>query len=233
MSNFTKTNKNIAISIIFIYGLTGCATNGAGPSFASGAESGGCNPAAMAAFGAILGALAAGKNNQAQGAVAGAAIGGLACVAWNYRSEQTKTAQQVNQAFKSANNGQLPVEPRLLSYSIYSVPSATINSGSPLVLNSTMAVVDGTNGIKPVVEQEMTVFHAGKVVSNLKKVANSGSGAGEYKSEFTVKLPQGVPQGDYPVRTSVYLNGVKVQERNLSVQVVGGFLTENLASLTY
>jgi hypothetical protein len=111
------------------------------------------------------------------------------------------------------------MEPKLVSYTVSSVPSAMISSGTPLVLDSRIEVVQGGPN-KPIIEQELVVYHDGKVVSKARKVANAGLGAGEYVSTFTLNLPKGVPQGSYPVSSTVYLNGVQTQSRNFPVQVV-------------
>lgn len=210
--------------------LSGCAHPGGGQS--SGFlmdDNGGCNPAATALVGALAGALLAGKNDRNRGAVAGAVVGGLACVAWNYKAKQVKTAEQVNEQYKIANKGELPTEPKLVSYTVNSVPSAVLNSGSPLIVDSTIEVVQG-GSTKPIIEQELIVYHGGKEVSKARKVANSGQGAGEYHTRFTVNLPKGVPQGAYPVYSTVYLNGVQVRNQSIPVQVVQVPPLEVLAS---
>lgn len=218
-------NKNSLVAIgVYLTStsllLTGCAHQAGGKT--SGFlmdDNGGCNPAAMAFAGALAGALLAGKNNRNQGAISGGMIGGLACVAWNYKAKQIKTAEQVNQQYLAINKGVLPTEPRLVNYTLNSIPSAMINSGTPLVLDSRIEVAQGGTN-KPVIEQELIVYHDGKVVSKARKVANAGQGAGEYLTTFTVNLPKGVPQGSYPVTSTVYLNGVVTRSQSIPVQVV-------------
>jgi hypothetical protein len=43
-------------------------------------------------------------------------------------------------------------------------------------------------------------------------------------------MPEGVPEGVYPVKTALYLNGVKVRSNNVKLQVVlrDGALTGQL-----
>ncbi len=222
-----ETKRNGALSAVGVYItasaliLSGCAHQPGGQAVGGFLmdDNGGCNPAAMAFAGALAGALLAGKNNRNQGAIAGGVIGGLACVAWNYKAKQVRTAEQVNTQYLAINKGVLPSEPRLVKYLVSSVPSAMINSGTPLVLDSTIEVVHG-GPTKPIIEQELIVYHDGKVVSKARKVANAGQGAGEYSTRFTVNLPKGVPQGSYPVYSTVYLNGVQAQNRSIPVQVV-------------
>ena len=221
MRNNRRRLSSVGVySTAIVFALSGCATPGGGKFATSSSETGGCNPVAMAAVGAIFGALLAGKNNRNQGAIIGGTVGGLACVAWNYKVAQIRTAEQVNNAYKAANSGALPFESTLVRYSVNSVPSSILNSGNPLILDSKIEVVQGSNGARPVVEQELIITHDGKIVSKAKKVANLGLGAGEYQVNFQLNLPKGVPQGDYPVYTAIYIDGKKVRENNIPVQVV-------------
>ncbi len=210
------------ITLAVLLGLQGCANTPFGGATSSGGVSdtdGGCNPAAMALIGGILGALAGGRHNRGAGAAVGAGVGALACVAWNYRTQQTKTAEQVNQAYRMANNGQVPTNPRVVTYQVDAAPS-TISSGNPMVINSVIGIAQAPGGTPPVVEQEIVVGYDGKKVASARKQANAGGGAGEYTTSFTVKLPQGVPQGSYPVYTSLYVNGNRVDGKSTAVQVV-------------
>jgi hypothetical protein len=199
--------------------VSGCATTRTTNGITE--TSGGCNPAAMALFGAALGALLAGKNNRNKGAVIGGAVGGLSCVAWNYKTEQTKTAAQVNSEYKAANNGNLPSEASVVSYKVAPDPSTTLNAGNPMVIRSKITVVEGGNTKdQPVVEEQLVVMHDGKSIANAKKRANEGGGSGEYSTKFNLDLPAGVPQGYYPVRTALFLDGRQVETRSFTVQVV-------------
>ena len=211
----TSTIATICSALV----LSGCAVQ----KNANGVyeSTGGCNPAAMALFGAILGAAAAGNNNRAQGAVVGGAIGGLACLAWNYKAQQTKTAAQVNSEYKVVNSGNLPANPTLVGYIVAPDPSNTLAAGSPMVVRSQIKVVEGKqSNAQIVIEEQMIISHNGKEIANARKRANDGNGAGEYATRFQLNLPSGVPQGYYPVRTVLYVDGKVVASRNLDVQVV-------------
>jgi len=173
----------------------------------------------MAGVGALLGALAGGSGNRGTGAAIGAGVGALACIAWNYNSQQTKTAEQVNSDYRASNNGALPETPKVVAYDIGAAPSA-ISAGNPMVINSRIAIVGAANGPLPVVEQKIVVGHDGKEIASARKQANPGAGAGEYVTSFKVNMPKGVPQGNYPVSTSLYVNGNLVESRSTAVQVV-------------
>lgn len=100
-------------------------------------------------------------------------------------------------------------------------PSGRVTPGGQVVLNSEIEVIAGTRDRDiPVVEEEMTMVRPdGKQVSS-RKVVNEGQGAGGYQSSFTLKMPKGVPEGEYPVKTALYLNGQPAGTRTLTMQVV-------------
>jgi hypothetical protein len=219
----------VAITSVAII-TAGCATTRT--SGGTTEVSGGCNPVGMALLGAVLGALVSGKSNRNQGALIGGAVGGLACLGWNYQTKQVKTAEQVNSAYKSANGGQLPTAPSVVDYRVAPTPSSTISSGNPMTIRSQIVVVDGQNQSKPPeIEEAVVVQHDGKSIASAKKPANQGSGAGAYETQFVLKMPEGVPQGYYPVQTALFVDGRQVATRSLSVQIVRQENGEMLAFL--
>jgi hypothetical protein len=211
-------NSVIAATILALV-ASGCATTRTTNGVTE--TSGGCNPAAMALIGAVLGALVAGKDNRNKGAVIGGAVGGLSCLAWNYQTIQTKTASQVKAEYLAANNGSLPSETSVVRYNVAPEPSTTLNAGRPMVIRSKITVVEGgSTKNQPVLEEQLVVMHNGKSIANAKKRANEGGGAGEYTTNFKLDLPAGVPQGYYPVNTALFLDGRQVETRSFTVQVV-------------
>jgi hypothetical protein len=75
-----------------VLAVAGCQSPG-GPAGSAGVDP--CNPAIGALVGGALGALVGGGDNRGKGAVIGAGLGALACVAVNAASRQTRTADQV------------------------------------------------------------------------------------------------------------------------------------------
>ena len=101
-----------------------------------------------------------------------------------------------------------------------------------MTIRSQIVVVDGQSQAKPPeVEEAIVVQHDGKTVANLRKPANQGSGAGSYESQFVLKMPEGVPQGYYPIQTALFVDGRQVASRFLSVQIVRQESGEVLAFL--
>ena len=46
------------------------------------------------------------------------------------------------------------------------------------------------------------------------------TGSGAFKGGFTIPMPEGVPQGVYPVKTALYLNNARVAGQDSRLQVV-------------
>lgn len=173
---------------------------------------------AGAVAGAVLGALLNGKKGAAQGALAGGALGAAACVAINYKSRQTKSAAQADADYQKAR-GALPTEPAVVSYSPQ-LAANTVQRGQPMKVNSSLELVNGTTQPVREVREELAIFNPdGTAFKSGSKpfIANT---AGRYENSFEVKLPEGVSQGVYALKTNVFVNGKLVATRDLRTQVV-------------
>lgn len=214
------TKATLAILIATI--ATGCATTGSTPDNVNAThDSAGCDPTIAAGVGALLGGLLASGNNRVKGAALGASLSAFACVAWNYNSQQTKTAEQVQKEYKTTNNKTLPPQSQVVTYTTRFDPNSKVVPGKPLTLASSIEVIQGSaETVAPVIEEEMVVVKPDGSEIKARKRANEGKGAGGYQTTFTMNLPAGIPQGDYPVRTSLYLNGKAVAQKQMSMQVV-------------
>jgi hypothetical protein len=51
------------------------------------------------------------------------------------------------------------------------------------------------------------------------KKVNDNSGSGEYENAFTLRLPDGAPQGVYKFKTQIFLNGKPALLRESNVQI--------------
>lgn len=213
-----KTFTPITAALIAATFLVGCATPGAtGTSTAdTGFE---CNPAIGAGIGAVLGGLL-GSKNKARGAALGAGLGALACVALNYQSEQVKTSQQVERDYKTANKGKLPEQATLVKYETAFTP-ASVRPGQKAQTNSYIEVVPGTKDANPLVEEEITLYKPdGSALTTARKQLSANNSTGGFKGGFGFSMPEGVPQGVYPVKAALYLNKTKVAGQNIKLQVV-------------
>lgn len=227
--------RNTAIVVLAAaLGTSGCVTtNTNNPSQSSGSSllDGGCSTGIAAIVGAVAGGLIASGNNRVKGAALGAGLASLACVAWNYQATQTKTAAQVQTEYRQANAGRLPAQTQVVAFNTTVDPNATVVPGNKITVTSQIEVVQGTDGRKPVIEEELTLVKPDESEVKTRKVANDNGGAGGFTTSFAMTMPKGVPQGTYPVRTVLLMDGVPVKRNNLSLQVVAAPNGQMLASI--
>jgi hypothetical protein len=212
----TQISKRLIAGATVTAMMAGCATNG-GPSPLANIS---CNPAIAAVAGGVFGAVVTGGNKFA-GAAIGAGVAALICAAVDYEAKQIKTAQQAQADYKSAHNGRLPDQASLVKYTTSFTPSS-ISAGDKATLNSYIEVVKGKqDAAEPVIEEEATIYKPdGTVAKSVRKPVAKTASAGAFSSSFTIPMPQGVPQGAYPVKSTLYVNGNEVAERKVTLQVV-------------
>jgi hypothetical protein len=212
-----KLHKIVVAACIVPLLLSACATQ---EDATQGADNGTRDTAVRcAAFGlggAVIGALISGKNGAARGAVAGLA----ACAVVEIASRQTKSATQVDQQYRASNHNQLPPMARIDTYSMQVSPNGAAKAGDAIKIQSTIRAISGVN--EPVQDvKEVLIAYAptGEEFKRGEKKVNDASGSGEYDNSFTLRLPQGAPQGVYRLKTQVFLNGKPSLTRESSLQV--------------
>ncbi|NOT18143.1 MAG: hypothetical protein HOP20_08795 [Sulfuriferula sp.] len=220
MTNISM-RRSTALLLAVTVTLGGCATTGQNSADKTGASSSSeCNPAIAAGVGAVIGGLLGGGTNTLRGAAIGAAIGGFGCMLVNYRSEQVKTAEQAKDDYKLANKGQLPNETTIVSYTSAFKPS-TIRAGNKAEMDSYVEVVNGRNDPNPKLEEEMSLYKPdGTLAKSVRKPVSATGSSGGFRNSFIVPMPEGVPDGVYPVKTALFLNGVKVKTNTAKLQIV-------------
>ncbi len=180
-----------------------------------------CNAPVAAVIGGIAGALLGQGKNHVRGAAIGAGVATLACMAFNFQTAQTRTAQQVQDVYKAQNGGQLPGQPIVTSYETRIVPSEKVRPGSKTTLTSHIVVVNGATPSAPTIEEEVVLFDPdGKQITKTRKAANQNGDTGAFTTSFSFTLPEGVKQGVYPVKSAVFLNGQQGSARESALQVV-------------
>jgi hypothetical protein len=179
-----------------------------------------CNVGITAGLGALAGGLL-GRKDRAKGAAIGAGIAALACVAVNYQSKQVKSADQVDREFKQKNSGAPPENTTLVKYETRFDPSNRIRAGAGATLSSYIEIVQGSKSGEPTVEEEIAIFGPdGKELKKTRKVANTNGAAGAFQSTFHLTMPEGVPQGMYPFKTTLFIDGVASSASEPQLQVV-------------
>lgn len=217
-----QITKTATIAVITASLLAaGCVTNPSQPRQQASSNVGECNMGLAAGAGALLGGLIAKGNDRLRGAALGAALGAGACLAWDYHAKQTKTATQVQDEYRRANRGALPDESRVTFYDTRVSPAQRIAPGDQVIVVSDIEIVQGSRDyLAPQLEEEVVIVRPDGQEIRARKQANQGSYAGGYRTSYTLRMPEGVQPGVYPVRTSLYLNGRPVETRRAEIQVV-------------
>ena len=203
--------------------MASCATtNGGGSANYAGNNSDPCNVAGSAMVGALAGAILGGVTGGKKGAIRGAALGtvagGILCAVVNTQSTQTRTAVQVDQDYQRSR-GNLPAQPTVASYTPR-LASNVVQKGQPFQVVSTVELVNGRTEPVREVREELVIFSPdGEQIKNGSKpfVANN---AGRFENRFSVNLGADAPQGIYPMRTNLVVNGRVVETRELRTQIV-------------
>ena len=138
-----------------------------------------------------------------------------------YESEQTKSEEEVLEEFEK-ENGTAPRMATVSSYRSSMSPGNSASAGEKITIKSVIEIVPGTDGRAAKIEERLTIFDNednSLVLKTMTKQAGKRSG-GEFHSEFSFSLPEGMPQGVYPIRTTVLLNGELSRDRNYDLQLV-------------
>lgn len=141
----------------------------------------------------------------------------------DYRSSQTKPEDQVVQEYKKTHPS-LPKEPEVVAYTSSIKPGEVVKAGKEVLVNSSLVVVPGVNS-KAIDIQEQIDIHDNekneKVLKTLTKSVNEKTKkSGAFNNEFKFTLPVGMPQGVYPIKTQVLVNGKAAKPTNNKMQLV-------------
>jgi hypothetical protein len=171
---------------------------------------------AFALGGAAIGAALDGKKGAGKGAIAGLA----ACAVVEIVSRQTRSKEEVETDYRSANQGKLPSKAEVVAYQTTLNPNPVLKRGDALKVQSTIRVIAGTN--EPVREvKEVLVAYApsGEEFKRGEKKANAAEGSGEFLNTFTLRLPDGAPEGEYRIDTKLLINGREVSTQPQRIQL--------------
>lgn len=140
-----------------------------------------------------------------------------------YTTVQVKTERQVSEEFEK-ETGSLPVNPKVSAYRSEILPGTSVRPGTEVRVKSHIEVVPGTSGSRANIEEKMTIWdnddNSIALNSMSKAPGSSTANGGAFTSEFTFKLPEGLPQGVYPVSTHLLLNGEQVGDQRHALQLV-------------
>jgi len=189
--------------------LQGCATK-PGPD-GTPATTGGLDKRcyAVAAAAALTCGLIASGNDWVRAAAACSAVAFAGCyLASNYEAKQARNAAQVQEEFLKTNR-QLPAHSLVTVYSTSVNPSNAIRRGQKVEIASRIVAVKGTADRELKIEEELTILDAqGRPWGQpVRKLANTNGEAGEFVSNFTLSVHDGMSQGMYTLRKRLFMNG--------------------------
>lgn len=163
------------------------------------------------------------KEKIIKGVIIGVAAKLIADMVINSKSEQTSPEDKVVNDYK-AKHKTLPPNPKLVTYNTNIKPGTVVKPGTGMEVASNLVVVPG-QGKKEVFIKERIAIHDNddnkKVLKTLVKSVNDKTKrAGAFSNQFTFKLPEGMPQGVYPINTQVIVNGKEQKPNNQKMQLV-------------
>lgn len=140
-----------------------------------------------------------------------------------YRSSQTKPEDQVVQEYKKTHPS-LPQEPEVIAYTSSIKPGEIVKAGKEVLVKSSLVVVPGVNSKSVDIQEKIDIHDPEKndqVMKTLTKTVNEKTKkSGEFNNEFIFTLPIGMPQGVYPIKTQVLVNGKAAKPTNNKMQLV-------------
>lgn len=218
-SRATRTRRGLrraAVALAVAAVLAGCANR---PKGGVSSEDP-CNPVVGAVVGGAVGMLIGGDRRRTEGALVGASLGALACVAYNYRSQQVKSADQVSAEYRSRNNNQLPPVPTITAYRTETRNPAA-RGGDDVVVTSNIELVPGAQEPLKELREEFAVIDPNGVERSkiAKTPVPAGSTGGAFVSTLQFQFPKGVPPGAYQVQSRLFVNGKPAQTSSVKIQV--------------
>lgn len=149
----------------------------------------------------------------------------------DYQVEQTRSGDDVLQDYQE-QTGTRPVRTFVSSYQCWMSPNGSARPGQEIVIQSVVQVIRGSRGGRVRIEERLSIWDNEDPDSMLtemtKPLGRSASDGGELRGEFTFTLPEGMPQGVYPVMMEVLMDGEEVGDRRFELQLVmrdDGFMT--------
>lgn len=140
-----------------------------------------------------------------------------------HRSERIAKEEQVAEEYKTRNNT-LPAEPMATEYTTKTLPGNVVEPGKEVIIQSDIVVVPGTRKKTALIEESIIIYdnedNAKELKNFTKPVNEKTKRGGRYQNEFSFTLPEGLPQGVYPIKTKLLLNGQMVDSSNNDIQLV-------------
>lgn len=151
------------------------------------------------------------------------AVGVITKMVIDYRSKRVAKAEEVAEEYKTQHET-LPPEPIATEYVTKTLPGNVVEPGKEVVIQSDIVVVPGAKKKKALIEERISIFDNEDNTKELKTMTKTVNAktktGGRYQNEFSFTLPEGVPQGVYPIKTELLLNGKVAETSSNDIQLV-------------
>lgn len=141
----------------------------------------------------------------------------------NYKTKKVTNEEKVAEEYIKEHK-KLPEKPIVSKYLATCQPEKVVKSGNKVIIHSDIIVVPGSDVKEAFVEENLSIFdneNHKEVIKSLKKPVNAkNKRGGRYQNEFSFTLPNELPQGIYPVCTTLWLNGKEVNRHDRDLQLV-------------
>lgn len=138
-----------------------------------------------------------------------------------YTSQQTRSDKEVSDEYVK-ENGSLPRYTVARSYRSELLPGPAVSPGTRVTVRSYIEIIPGNTGHSTRIEEKLTIWDNEDntiALKSMTKEAGKNSG-GAFQSEFSFTLPEGLPQGVYPVTTDLMLDGEISGDQKHQLQLV-------------
>ena len=140
-----------------------------------------------------------------------------------YTTRRTRTQKEVSKEYVE-EKGELPRETTATAYRTDILPGSLVSPGEDVRIRSYIEIVPGNTGRESSIEERLTIWDNednSLALKSMTKQAGKDAG-GVFRGEFSFTLPEGLPQGLYPITMELLLNGDISGDHKLQLQLVQG-----------
>ncbi|WP_101516907.1 hypothetical protein [Pseudohalioglobus lutimaris] len=138
-----------------------------------------------------------------------------------YSTRRTRSEKEVREEYEE-EQGELPRFATATEYRTEILPGSLVAPGDDVRIRSYIEIIPGNTGEEARIEERLTIWdneNNSVALKDMTKEAGKESG-GVFRGEFSFTLPEGLPQGLYPITTELLLNGEMSGDRKLQLQLV-------------
>ncbi len=140
-----------------------------------------------------------------------------------HRAKKVADEEGVVSSYKNQHQS-LPEKAVASVYNTNALPGSVVQPGKKVLIQSDIEVVPGRAQPRTRIQERLAIYdnedHSKELKSLTKDVNEGTQRAGRFTNEFTFTLPEGIPQGVYPIKPTLILNGEETQTINNDLQLV-------------